>query len=277
MPKINLDLTVPLSTCPAKKGVGAFTMAGYVNKHFSDTASQTITIKLDDGSSMQFLSHTENNKTVLSSMNSLASSCPDGVPVDKLPEILAKLAEQKVQFTALQFPHAFMIKGWLSGIAYRAHFNHIVIYKDSSDKLNAGVIDSSLNPFGIYNPVLGGWVSTSILSGEELLQAKLTRLLGQPDARNALQDLCGIAGDKVMVNMISPIFTWKQPSTVDKRCSVYTLSSMAQLVNHILEDDKVTTESVTKTVTEAHQALNELQMMEISYPVEKGAEVKQVV
>ncbi|MCL9685145.1 hypothetical protein [Legionella maioricensis] len=275
MPKVTVDLNKALTVCPATIGMMPSSLSSQIEKYMSANTSDNVTIKLNNGETLKFLVHKENNKTVLSSVDNLASNCKDGVATEMLPEILTKLAEQQVHFTALQFPHAFMVKGRLSGMTYRAHFNHIVIYKDSSDNLNAGVIDSTINPIGVRNPipVLGWLASNSIISGEELLQVKLTRLLGQPEAKTALQAMC----DLPMANVISPILTYKQPSVGDKRCGIYTLNAMAELVNHILESDVVTTESITKTVTAAHQALNEPEMMKISYPVETGSEIKQVL
>ncbi len=270
MPKVILDLNQALTDCPAKIGIGPYSLQAQIETYFSPEASDRINIKLDDGKTMGFAVHTEKDKTVLSSVNSLSSNCNDGVSTNNLPEILVKLAEQKVHFTALQFPHAFKVNGRFSGTAYRAHFNHIVIFKDSDGQLNAGIIDSAANPLGVHNPipVLGWLASNSILSGEELLQVKLTRLLRQPEATSALQSLCGLPAD-AKVNISSPILTYKQPTLIDKRCAIYTLNGMAELVNHLLADEQITTASVSKTVTAAHQALNEPEMMAISYPVEE--------
>ncbi|BCA93769.1 hypothetical protein TUM19329_01300 [Legionella antarctica] len=272
MPKVTLDLGKALTACPAKKGIGPYSLQIQIESYFSSEASK-INIKLDSGDTMDFVEHTENDKTVLTSVNSLSSNCNDGVSTENLPKILAKLAEQKVQFTALQFPHAFKVNGRFSSIAYRAHFNHIVIYKDSDDKLNAGIVDSTMNPIGVHNPlpILGWLASNSIFSGEELLQVKLTRLLSQSEARNALQALCDLPAEVTVNTSSSPILTYKQPSTLDKRCAIYTLNGMAAFTNHILTDEKITTASVSETVTAAHQALNEPEMMEISYPVEEQA------
>lgn len=274
MPKVTVNLSKALAVCPATVGMGPWSLKGELDTYLSAN-SEKINIKLDSGSIMEFLVHKENNKTILSSTNSLASNCNDGIPLDNLPEILAKLAEQKVQFTALQFPHAFMVKGRFSGTSYRAHFNHIVLYKDYADQLNAGIIDSTINPIGVHNPIpLLGWMaSNSIFSGEELLQVKLTRLLRQPDASTALQIMCDLPTD-TKANVISPILTYKQPSIGDKRCGIYTLSAMAALINHILADEVVTTASITTTVTTAHDALNTAEMMEISYPSAATSQIK---
>lgn len=270
MPQIHVNLSEALDACPATLGMGPLALSAQIESCLLPTASHKIEIKLSTNFTMEFLVHTKNNKTILSSMDSLASNCEDGVAAELLPEILIKLAEQNIKFTALQFPHAFMVKGRFSGTSYRAHFNHILLYKDHKNTLNAVLIDSTKNPIGVYNPIpiLGWLASSSLLSGEELLQTKLARLIQQKGVKNSLQNLCDLPVD-ILINIRPPILTYEQPTLNDKRCGIYTLNAMAELANHILSEDKITHESISETITTAHQALNTPKMFALSYPEEK--------
>lgn len=269
MLKVTLDLAKALTYCPASCGIGPLSLKMYMPELVqpSPEPSEPINIQLSNGDAMQFMIHQGNGKTVLTAMDSLSSNCPDGTSVDFLPEILAKLAEQKIQFTALQFPHAFMVKGRFSATAYRAHFNHILIYKDASEQLIASIIDSTNNPVGISNPLPGlGWLmSNSLISGEELLQVKLIRLLSKPEAIDSLRACCTLQED-AQVMMTDPVFTSMQPSSGDKRCSIYALNTMTTLINYFTSARAAKSEDIKRIATEAHQELNEPEMMAISFP-----------
>jgi|GEM_PF-2466509 len=227
--------------------------------------AQEVKITLENLQELRFIIQTENNKTVLTSLDCLASDCHDGVDVELLPEIIAKLDALNLQATAIQFPHAFMVKGRFTGIAYRAHFNHLVIYKDNTNSIHASVIDSTFNPFGVFNPVpvLNWLASNSILSGKELIQVKLVRLLGKNEVKNTLQRVFN--GDKdTKVSVTDTITTNAQPSMGDKRCGIYTFSSIATLISYVTSQTPLTLDGIKKEVTEAHLSLNEQEMMDIS-------------
>jgi hypothetical protein len=267
MSLVKLDLSVALARCPAKNGIGVLSLKSCLSELvLSEAPYQAIQIQLSDGTMIQLASHQQNGKTVITSLDSLSSGCKkDGISMEFLPEILTKLAEQKIQFTALQFPHAFQVKGQFSGTAYRAHFHHLVIYKDSKDQLNASIIDSTRNPLGIYNPipVLGWFVSSSIVSGEELLLPKLIRMLDKTESVNSLASLCDVAS-LAKVQVANPLLTCKQPSMGDKRCAIYVLNAMVSIINYITSEEPITAQGISETVTAAHQALNEPAMMAIS-------------
>lgn len=265
MPLVSLNLAAALEGCPATRGMGTISLQ-YLMKELLPSAS-SLSITLSDNSSVEFLIHHDNEKTVLTSLNSLSSGCTDGVSLDFLPEILTKLNEKGVKFTALQFPHAFMVKGRVSSTVYRAHFNHLLIYKDSAEQLNASVIDSTMNPFGTSNPipVLSWIMSTSILSGEELLSVKFQRLLLQKECIASLRELSS-QPEVQKVILTNPIYTCKQPSIGDKRCSIYVLNAMVSLINYFTSEQEIQAKDIAAVVTEAHQALNEQEMMAISYP-----------
>lgn len=258
--------------CPATYGMGPTSLEVHMKRLLAVTDANLIDVTLSDGETMEFIMHQDNENIVLTSLSSLSSGCNDGVAVDRLPEILAKLHEQNITFTALQFPHAFMIKGRMSNLAYRAHFNHIVLYKDSANQLNASIIDSTINPIGISNPipVLNWLISSSIVSGEELLLVKLTRLLAAQESIESLRALCNQPESK-QVNITSPIYTQKQPSTGDKRCAIYTLNAMVHLINYFISGQEIKPRDISTIATAAHQALNEADMMAISFPEAHGA------
>lgn len=257
MPNITLDISEALEDC-TEIGMFPTTLAHSIYKFLSPTAQAEINITLQNGMEMQFLLHHNGNKAVITSTHCLNSGCDTGVPVESLPEVVAKLNEQGVHFTALQFPQAFMVDGRFTGKARRAHFNHITIYSDSVGGLNASIVDSTMNPIGVYNPipVIGAWLQTSIVSGEELLQAKLTRLLRQPDTVRSLQNMMDLKMDTA-VHVTTPILTYKQPSIGDKRCGIYVLNAMAATINYMLSDETVTSHAMPAKMAEAHQAIND--------------------
>lgn len=267
MSLVKLDLSKALVACPATVGIGPISLQYQMEELLPCEEKQQVSITLNDGANLRFLVHQDNGKTVLTSLTSLASGCYDGVSVDSLPEILAKLNESNVKCDALQFPHAFKVQGRITGKAYRAHFNHLVIYKDSSNQINASIIDSTVNPIGVSNPmpILGWLASSSLLSGEELLQTKLIRLLKQPALISSLQALSNLA-EGTTVNVTDPIYTYKQPSCGDKRCAIYTLNAMTSLINYFTSSAETNTRGISGAVTAAHQELNEPDMMAISFP-----------
>jgi len=262
MHTVNLNLGAALEKCPATTGMMPGELAFSIDEYLTPVTKK-ITIVLDDKERMDFLLHESNGKSVLTSNRCLASNTEDAVSIDYLPEILEKLSNQGIHFNALQFPHAFKVKGRVSEAAYRAHFNHIVIYKNASN-IYASIIDSTMNPIGVYNPVpyIACFFSKSVVSGEELQQVKLKRLLSQTNSITAVQTLMGISGS---INVTSPVLTNKQPTLGDKRCGIYVLSSMASLINGFISET-VTTETIPTIVSQAHQTLNEPAMMKISFP-----------
>ncbi|TAL66409.1 MAG: hypothetical protein EPN84_00365 [Legionella sp.] len=255
-----------LPNCSMTKGMTPFQLYCCLESSLLSVAGAIVVkITLKDRQELKFIAQTENGKTVLTSMDCLATDCGDGINFEFLPEILTKLSELNLPVTAIQFPHAFMIKGRATGVAYRAHFNHLVIYKDSTDKINASLIDSATNPLGVHNPVPGlNWLmSNSILSGKELIQTKVLRLMATDEAKQALKSLCGLPNvDKIQVT--NPVITMKQPTTGDKRCGIYTLASIASLIKYMTSEESVTINGVAKVANEAHQLLNEKEMLDIS-------------
>ncbi|MDR3442416.1 MAG: hypothetical protein P4L65_05305 [Legionella sp.] len=268
MTLITLDLGNALAGCPATKGIGPYSLKTYMTDHFlSSSQEKLLKIDLSSGDALQFVVHPKKGKTVITSLDSLSTECQEGVSLEFLPEIITKLKETGIQFTALQFPHAFMVKGRLSSATYRAHFNHIVLYKDSDSHLNVSIIESTINPIGIYNPVpvLGWFISNSLISGDELLQTKLMRVLAGAQTAESLRKCFDLSLES-KVAVTGPILTYKQASTGDKRCSIYVLNAMAAFINCMTSDNKINTQRVSETATAAHQQLNEPDMMAISFP-----------
>lgn len=140
-------------------------------KSNADDTPENFNIELDASNILSFLIHQSNNKKILTLKECLMTGTSYGIALDTLPEIFSKLDATDIKFDALQFPHGFMVEGRFSGTSYRAHFNFIVFYKDSNDRLNIQIIDSTNNPIGIINPI-STLFSTSIFSGKELLYNK---------------------------------------------------------------------------------------------------------
>lgn len=257
MPTITLDISKALEDC-TEIGMFPSTLAKSIHAFLSPTAAAEINITLANEMSMLFLLHHNSNQAVITSTNCLNSGCDTGVSIDSLPEIVAKLNEQGVHFTALQFPQTLMVDGRVSGKTRRAHFNHITIYRDSAAGLNASIVDSTMNPIGVYNPIplIGALLQRSILSGEELLQAKLTRLLGEPETVRSLQNMMDLR-ISTPLRVTTPILTGKQPSLGDKRCGIYVLNAMAAIINYMLSDEGVTTQAMPAKMAEAHQVIND--------------------
>lgn len=266
MPAVKLNLGAALETCPATIGMPAGGLSFAIDEYLKPVIEK-ITIILDNKEKMDFILHKNNAKSVLTSIRCLSSDTSDVLSMEHLPEILEKLSKQNVQFNAIQFPYAFEVNGWGTNIKYRAHFNQIVIFKNS-DSICAHIIDSTFNPIGIYNPlpVIGCFFQNSILSGKELQQVKLKRLLSQPSSINGLQTAMGTTSN---ISVAAPILTNKQPTLGDKRCGIYVLSSMAALINGFLSET-VTNETITTIVSQAHQTLNEPDMMKISFPEQQA-------
>ncbi|KTD30588.1 hypothetical protein [Legionella maceachernii] len=272
---IKFDLAKALTYCPAKIGIGPFTLKMCMADLFeSPSEAKKFNIKLSSGDTLEFILHQDNNKTVATCLDSLSTHCNDGVSLEFLPEILTKIKERGIQLTALQFPHVFMVKGYYSDNTYRAHYNHIILYKDSSDRLNASIVESSINPLGVYNPipVLGWLASNSIVSGDELLQVKLIRLLGKTEAIQSMRASFNLPSNAMPV-ITNPLVTSKQPTLGDKRCSMYVLNAMVGLINYITSDKSINTNEISKTIVEAHQQLNEKKMMAISFPANNNNKI----
>lgn len=267
MPVVTLELAKALTYCNAAVGMPPSALSSCIESQVVTTSGekQVVTISLSDGAAMRFLVNQGHNKTILTSYDCLISEC-FGINIESIPEILSKLNQQNVKVNAIQFPLAFMVKGRITGKSYRAHFNHILIYKDAEEKLNARIIDSTLNPIGLHNPIpiIGSLFKTSILSGNELLQSKLATVLLNSASIAALSKICDLprlAG----VIIEDPLLTCLQPSLGDKRCGIYVLNAIAHIINLITSDKAITSNEISKVVHIAHTELNQAAMMAISY------------
>jgi len=267
--KISLNLAKALKICPAKSGIVPSVLTNCIYDYLNESAKK-ITLQLKNGLEVSFFKHTQNGKTVITSTDCLSANYgKNATPIDNLPEILEKLNEKNIHFNLLQFPIALLVTDMYTGSIVRAHYNHLVIYKDNENRLNVSIIDSTINPVGLFNPVpVLAWVVTHcFISGEELLQPKVQRLLYLPAVVTALQTMCGL-GQDVKPIITDPVLTQKQSVMGDKRCGIYVLNAMTTLINETLASVELNQNNITKIASSAHDQLNTEEMMRVSYPEE---------
>lgn len=269
MPLVTYSLAELLLKCPADKGMDTHGLHYHLKETLSFSAIEEFTLELSDKNEMHFTVHTDNGKTVITSLSPLSTDCIGGISFEFLPEIIEKLS-QRQEFTALQFPHAFTVSGWLTKTTYRMHFNHLLFYKDSANDLTACLIESTSNPIGLHS--LFGWGATSIISGKELLQNKLIRLMSKDEVNESLKKSFALPDNSaLLVNnkpsfVKDPVVTSKQASRGDRRCSIYVLNAMVTLINYFASNVNIKEEEIIQTVSDAHNELNTPEMRAISFP-----------
>lgn len=295
---VEFDLINILRGFPSTRGTTPSSLTDRYIPRISHEPDNIITISIRGTDiiyyedNIRFLKQTENNKTVLTSTVCIKSTtAAHGIDIEQLPYVLTLLSRYIAadeNIVAIQFPIAFGVYGAITGGVYRSHFNQLLIYKTADNNLEAVIIDSTNNPIGIVNPA--SWITTgflgfrapvfitsSILSGEELLDSKFRRLLYSDMSTNALQIIFGVSKDIAeSISVQYPILTGVQATfpTVslnpasgpdelgvefisDKRCGIYVCKGFTNLINYFLADgaETVTLYSIRMVVIAAHQAV----------------------
>lgn len=229
-----------------------------------------------------------NGTTVINSINSLAAGAPSElthlIQLEQLPDIIQILQTQGLRdISTIGFSISLSVIGRITGrfpslshtigigSKRRSHYIHLLFTKDLNNKLNIIFIDSTQNPIAIANPLApaGEAITTSLISGEELLQAQMARLLCNLEFRTNLQLLFSLTGNNLEqhIELLPALFIGEQAILGDKYCGVYVINAKAAYTDFILRgkpgltaetDTSIDYRQVISTViTRAHQELNQ--------------------